>query len=97
MLKKVLTKKQQQQQNVKGLIHSACVGDFNNWRLYAIFDRTVIKLSEVYSELCKMIEPKGVRANYIPYDCSGNMFAHRAKVKILPTRIIVIQYQGLDV
>lgn len=97
MLKKALTKKQQQQ-NIKGLIHSARIGnDFDSWRFYAIFDRTVIKLFEVYNELSKMIEPKGARANYTPYDCSGNMFTHRAKVKILPTRIVVIQWQGLDV
>lgn len=97
MLKKALTKKQQKQ-SIKGLIHSACIGkDFDSWRFYAIFDRSKVKLSEVYNELCKIIEPKGVRANYTPYDCSGNMFTHRAKLRILPTRIIVIQWQGLDV
>ncbi|MDA8335447.1 MAG: hypothetical protein M0Z41_10750 [Peptococcaceae bacterium] len=86
---------------IKGLIHAAKVTSASNhpesWRLYAIFDRGRVRLGELYGEISRLVDPEGNnRAAQADHSPTGWFYAERARVRIFPDRVVLIQAQGFD-
>lgn len=93
-------KGRRQREDVKGLVKFGVVTptpDYQEvWTVYAIFDRSLVRLGELYREIEKLVSPHGESIHSI-YDCTGKRFSRRARVRIFRDRIVLIQHQGLDV
>ena len=86
---------------IKGLIHAGTVVPQKNfpetWRFYAIFDRSRVRLGEVYAEISRLVDPHGDhRAAHASYSPTGWYYSKRATVRIFRDRVVLIQVQGID-
>ena len=97
---KLIAQKDGGRPEIKGLIHAAKVVPQKNfpetWRFYAIFDRSRVRLGEVFGEIEKLIRPHGWNLHPGAYSPTGGFCAYRARVRIFPDRIAVIQTQAID-
>ena len=97
---KLIALKDGRQPEVKGLIHAAKVIPQKNfpeaWRFYAVFDRSRVRLGEVFREIEKLIRPHGLNLHPGAYSPTGGFFSYRARVRIFPDRIVVLQKQAID-
>jgi hypothetical protein len=97
---KLVGMKDSRQPEVKGLIHAAKVIPQKNfpetWRFYAVFDRSRIRLGEVFGQMQKLIWPHGLNLQPESYSPTGRFFSCRARVRIFRERIVVTQKQGID-